>query len=81
MSSTSFAEGLSQGITKGITDIVTFLQNLMWKATEFNAKLWLWMPTWLKIVLLMIGLFIIYKLGKYAYNHREFWVEIIQGKY
>lgn len=79
MSSISFAESISQSITNVVTNIVTAAQNVMWNATKINGQLWLWMPTWLKITLLIIALGILFALIRFAWKHRDFWSEIIEG--
>ena len=81
MSSTSFAESISQSITGILTKIMDVLQNFLWNAAELNAKLWLWMPEWLEITLIVISLITLFFLVRYAWKNREFWTDIIQGKY
>ena len=81
MSSTGFAESMSQSITRVFTNIVEQAQILIWNGIELNAKLWLWMPLWLELVLLTISLYVLFRLARHAWRTRSFWTEVIQGKF
>jgi len=80
MSSTTFAENISTITTDIVTKVMTWLQDTMWNAAKINAKIWTWMPTWLEITLIIISISILAYLMKYAWDNREFWQDLIEGK-